>query len=88
MRGELVMKLDSEPLIIGKRKDSASFVLNDYSASRIHARIFLEGSTYYIEDLNSTNGTYTNGIRMQPYERRPLEVEDELRFAKSEFIFR
>ena len=88
MRGELVMKLDSEPLIIGKRKDSASFVLNDYSASRIHARIFLEGSTYYIEDLNSTNGTYTNGIRMQPYERRSLEVEDELRFAKSEFIFR
>lgn len=88
LRGELVMKLDSEPLIIGKRKDSASFVLNDYSASRIHARIFLEGSTYYIEDLNSTNGTFKNGLRMLPYERRKLEAEDELRFAKSEFIFR
>lgn len=86
--GELVMRLDSEPLIIGKRRDTASLVLNDYSASRIHARIFLEGSTYYIEDLNSTNGTFKNGLRMLPYERRKLEAEDELRFAKSEFIFR
>ena len=86
--GELVMKLDSAPLIIGKRRDSASLVLNDYSASRIHARIILEGSTYYIEDLNSTNGTFKNGLRLQPYERRKLEPEDELRFAKSEFVFR
>lgn len=88
LRGELVMKLDSEPLIIGKRRDSASLVLNDYSASRIHARIMPEGSNYYIEDLNSTNGTFKNGLRLQPYERRKLEPEDELRFARSEFVFR
>lgn len=88
MRGELVMKLDSEPLIIGKRRDSAGLILSDYSASRIHARIIKDGSTYYIEDLNSTNGTFKNGLRLQPYERRKLESDDELRFAKSEFVFR
>ncbi|MBQ7776380.1 MAG: FHA domain-containing protein [Lachnospiraceae bacterium] len=86
--GELVMELSKLPFVIGKKKENVDLVLNDYSASRIHARITQEEGVYYLEDLNSTNGTFKNGLRMQPYEKRKLESGDELKFAKTEYIYR
>ncbi len=86
--GELVMKMDVFPFIIGKRKEDVQFAINDYSVSRVHARITVEEGIYYIEDLNSTNGTFKNGLRLQPYEKRKLEREDEVKFGKSEYIYR
>lgn len=86
--GEKVVELTKMPFVIGKKKENVELVLNDYSASRIHARITCEEGIYYIEDLNSTNGTYKNGLRLQPYEKRKLEAGDELKFGKSEFIYR
>lgn len=86
--GEMVAKFEDMPFVIGKRKDDVSLALNDYSVSRIHARITEEEGVYYIEDLNSTNGTYKNGLRLQPYEKRKLEREDELRFGKTEYIYK
>lgn len=41
-----------------------------------------------MEDLNSTNGTFKNGLRLNPYEKRKLEQGDELRFGQTEFIYR
>ena len=69
-------------------KENADLVLTDYSASRVHARIIQEDGAYYLEDLNSTNGTFKNGLRMQPYEKRKLESGDEVKFAKTEYIYR
>lgn len=86
--GEAVAKLEELPFVIGKRKEDVSLVLNDYSVSRIHARITEEEGNYYVEDLNSTNGTYKNGLRLQPYEKRKLEKGDELKFGKIEYVYR
>lgn len=88
MNGEKTIELQKFPFVIGKKKEEADLVLNDYSVSRIHARITLEEGIYYIEDLNSTNGTFKNGLRLQPYEKRRLESEDELKFGKTEYIYR
>jgi pSer/pThr/pTyr-binding forkhead associated (FHA) protein len=38
-----------------------------------------------VEDLGSTNGTFVNGQRLPPGERRRLRVEDVLRVGKVEF---
>ncbi len=86
--GELVAEIEKFPFVIGKRKENADLVLSDYSASRVHARIVMEEGICYIEDLNSTNGTFKNGLRMQPYEKRKLESGDELKFAKTEYVYR
>lgn len=86
--GELAVKIDKLPFVIGKRKEETDYVLNDRSVSRIHARILEEEGCIYLEDLNSTNGTFKNGLRMKPYEKRRLESDDELRFGKVEYIFR
>ena len=86
--GELVTLVTEFPFVIGKKKEEVSLAINDYSVSRIHARITEEEGIYYIEDLNSTNGTFKNGLRLQPYERRKLEREDEVKFGKTEYLYR
>lgn len=86
--GELVILVTKFPFVIGKKKEEVSLAINDYSVSRIHARITEEEGIYYIEDLNSTNGTFKNGLRLQPYERRKLEREDEVKFGKTEYLYR
>lgn len=86
--GELLVKLNQFPFVIGKKRDSVNLVLNDYSISRVHARIVEIGGELYLEDLNSTNGTYKNGLRLQPYEKRKLEEHDEVRFGKLEYTYR
>lgn len=85
--GELAVKIDKLPFVIGKKRGEADYVLEDRSVSRIHARILEEEGRIYLEDLNSTNGTFKNGLRMQPYEKRRLEKGDELRFGKVEYTF-
>lgn len=50
--------------------------------SRRHARIFFQNDQFYIEDLGSTNGTYLNGVRLDPYSPRPLGEGDELRLGQ------
>lgn len=88
MDGEMIVALEKFPFVIGKKRENVDLVINDYSASRVHARITHEESGYYIEDLNSTNGTFKNGLRLQPYEKRKLESGDELRFGKTEYVYR
>ena len=86
--GRLVAQLDKDIVTIGKKKKEADIVLEDLSISRIHARIFKEQGELWLEDLNSTNGTFKNGLRMLPYEKRKLEAGDEIKFGGKELIFR
>ncbi len=66
--------LDKVETTIG-RDLSNDIVINDSEASRRHARIFLQGGNYIIEDLGSTNGTSVNGQKLVgPYVLRPGEL--------------
>lgn len=86
--GRIVMQLTQETCTVGKKKDEVDLVLDDFSVSRIHARISKEEENTYLEDLNSTNGTYKNGIRLQPYEKKKLEQGDEIKIGKVELVYR
>lgn len=86
--GTIVIKLEKFPFIVGKRKEDVDYALADYASSRVHARFVQEEGDIYIEDLNSTNGTFKNGLRLLPYEKKKLEHEDSLRFGKSTFVYK
>ena len=73
--------------VIGKKEDEVDLFIDDEGVSRMHARIFKSGEDYYIEDLNSTNGTFKNGLRLKPYEQRKLSAGDELKLAARKIIF-
>jgi hypothetical protein len=52
--------------------------------SRRHARIIVENSQFFIEDLGSTNGTFINrGRRLLPGNRHPLNSGDEIIVGKT-----
>ena len=86
--GRLLATWDKPVFSIGKKRDDADLVLENPSVSRIHARIVQEKTDVYLEDLNSTNGTYKNGLRMQPYEKRKLDEGDEIKCGTVILIFR
>ncbi len=58
-----IFELNKTEVSIG-RDISNDFVINDAEVSRKHAKLSLEGDRYEIEDLNSTNGTYIDGMRL------------------------
>ncbi|WP_408069776.1 DUF6382 domain-containing protein [Butyrivibrio sp. JL13D10] len=79
------------PIVIGKLSSCSDIVVNDRSVSRMHAKIYkpeADGNTVWIQDLNSTNGTYINGKRLMPNEEVPLEENDEISFGKCVYAFR
>ncbi|MCX6053949.1 MAG: FHA domain-containing protein [Chloroflexi bacterium] len=66
--------LEKTELFLG-RDMSNDIVVNDPEVSRRHARLVLEGTTYKIEDLGSTNGTFIRGQRLaSPVLLRPGET--------------
>jgi len=86
--GRKASELDTDNLLIGKHKDKVDLYLEDDSVSRMHARILRDQKQYYLEDENSTNGTYCNQTRLQPYERKKLEPGDEIRIGNVALFFR
>jgi predicted component of type VI protein secretion system len=50
-------------------------------SSRQHALITLENGQLAIEDLSSLNGTFVNRTRVQPGQKRPLQVNDVIQIG-------
>jgi hypothetical protein len=51
-------------LSIGRSKE-ADVRIEDRYASSLHARVFSREGRFYVEDMNSTNGTLLNGATLQ-----------------------
>jgi pSer/pThr/pTyr-binding forkhead associated (FHA) protein len=63
-------------ITLGSRNTNGIVVRGD-RVSDIHARIFYRAGQYLIEDLNSLNGTFLNGDRLDPGFEYPLtELSD------------
>lgn len=72
----------NQPRCIGRAID-CDIRIDDHHISRYHARILPSPSGLVIEDLQSTNGCYINGVRVSGSE--PLSLGDELRFYQQVF---
>jgi len=68
--------------VLGRR--DAHILLNDPEISSLHAAITVEGNRYSLRDLQSTNGTFLNGRRI---EEAALAHLDELRLGQTTLLF-
>lgn len=82
------IELKQFPCTVGKMAGCVDYVLADDSVSRIHARFDKQGDKVLMTDMNSTNGTYKNGLRMQPQETVEIEPGDEIRFGSLNYCYR
>ena len=79
--------IEGDFFLLGGRNDRADGCMQSSGVSRNHARITREGGQYYIEDLNSRNGTYLNGELLAYKQKCPVKPGDHLRFAREEYVF-
>jgi hypothetical protein len=77
-------EVDKRKLLIGRSKD-CDIQLSDANVSRRHAELRQEGASFWIVDLDSTNGVEINGRRLK---RAKLEDGDRLLLGATEIIFR
>jgi hypothetical protein len=80
------IRLSGEMSTIGKGEGVDADIEKD-TISHFHARIHCQGSEYFIEDLNSTNGTYVNENLLCYKEKRLLNSNDIIRFADVKYRF-
>ncbi len=72
-----------DEIIIGRDSD-CKICLPFVNVSRIHAHIIRKGEDLVVEDLNSTNGTYVNNIRI---EKCILHDHDQIRIGDAKIFF-
>lgn len=78
--------VNKQSYIIGKKKEIVDYCIDEDGASRQHCKITVNETGVFLEDLNSTNGTMVNGIRIFPEQYIPLRVGDCITVAAVTFM--
>ncbi|TET34559.1 MAG: FHA domain-containing protein [Planctomycetota bacterium] len=77
--------LYKEQFSIGRALDN-DLILTDTSSSRLHTQLTKDGSGYVAMDMNSSNGTFVNGVLIKTRVR--LKDSDVIRIGDTELIFK
>jgi diguanylate cyclase (GGDEF)-like protein len=78
------ISLVNSQYIVGRDSD-AGLVVSRSSVSRSHARLFVDDDgNWWVEDLNSTNGTFVNESRIRAQQ---LNDSDQVRFGDAIYKF-
>ena len=76
--------LNSAPVTVGRGGQNDLVLEGDEFASARHVRIEMRGDGVWVQDLESTNGTYVNGSRVAGAQR--LDAGDVLRVGETDLV--
>lgn len=79
------MRLGDLPVTIGRATDIEVSLNDDYASGR-HARLFPQGSHWFLEDMGSTNGTFIGSQRLT--RATALEVEQVFRVGRTSLMLK
>lgn len=79
-RAGTVIPLAQSPLLLGRAQEANLVLDDDYSSGR-HARLFPQGSRWFLEDLGSTNGTFIDNAQLT--RAQPVEPGQRIRIGKT-----
>jgi Protein of unknown function (DUF3662)/FHA domain len=75
--------LDARRVVLGRSRE-CDVRVDDPNVSRKHAELRQEGATYWLVDLDSTNGTQLNGRKIT---RAKLSDGDRIRLGDTDLVF-
>src|SRR5262245_48292419 len=75
-----------EEAVLGRHPESF-LCLPENRVSRQHARFLKRGTTFVVEDLNSSNGVMVQGKRLVPHLPYNLHDGDEIRICSTRMLF-
>lgn len=73
--------VEGDSFLIGKKRDSVDGYIGRDTISRIHSRLFIHQERLFITDANSTNGTFVNGVLIEPGMDVEIFPGDRILFA-------
>ena len=80
-----VFHLEREAAVLGRHPD-CDIVLDSGAVSRQHARILRIDNAFFIEDMQSRNGTYVNGRQIR--DRMQLDDQDRITLCDVVLVFK
>ncbi len=83
---EIILSKYDEMILVGRGKKETDYRIQTTQISRVHACIYLRSNGVYIEDRESTNGTFINSVRLEPLKQQLIQVGDIVNFANEEFF--
>jgi pSer/pThr/pTyr-binding forkhead associated (FHA) protein len=79
--------LNKDDFIIGRLADHVDHVIQNNSVGKLHAQVLCRNGICHIKDLNSVNGTFINGNRIDSNKEYELKENDRVLLANSEFVY-
>lgn len=73
------------PCTVGSIREASDVYIDNPVISKLHACFSYGDKGFFVEDMNSTNGTYINGERLKVHTRVNINNGDILKFAAYEF---
>lgn len=84
----LEYELQKSETSIGRQKGEVDLIIPDISASRRHATIKRRNGMVYLMDSGSLNGSFVNGIRVNPNEYTEISIGDTISFSRVNYTLR
>lgn len=81
------IRLTHFPFCIGKDGEHNDFCLNTAGISRRHLKLEKISGGIYVSDMNSTNGSFLNGERLEPDKPVPVSRGDEIVIGRCRYRF-
>ena len=83
---EIIISKYDEMILVGRGKRETDYRIPTTQISRVHACIYLRSNGIFVEDRESTNGTFINSVRLEPLKQERIKVGDLVNFANEEFF--
>ncbi|MGG7179427.1 FHA domain-containing protein [Clostridium paraputrificum] len=80
--------INKEIFIIGRLRSKVDYPIQNQTVGKVHAKISYRDGKFYIQDLESKNGTLLNKSKISPLQEFQLQDGDKVTFSNSEYIFK
>ncbi len=74
------VKLEKSSYALGRKPDN-DIVLDNPAVSGHHCKLYESGGTWFVEDLNSTNGTFVNGRKVLKAGLKPGDIVTLVKYS-------